>query len=67
MKDLGVTSQKLDQLVKLAAAAMKVRSDAKKQDDVLDDFKVDFKRESELRELAKKAREYYLVANTTKN
>ena len=66
MKDIPATTKKVHELVKLAAATMKVRSDAKKQDDELDDFKVDFKRESELRELAKKAREYYLVASTTK-
>jgi hypothetical protein len=54
----------IDHLVKLAAATLRVRHDAKNRQNLLDDFKVDFKRESELRELASKARDNYLVTST---
>lgn len=54
-------SSVLDQLVKFAAAALVTRADAKKQADQLDDFKVDFKREDALKELAKEARRAYLT------
>jgi hypothetical protein len=65
LKD-GTTTGIIDNLVKVAVATLKVRRDGKLQEKVLDDFKVDFKRESELRELARKAREHYLVTNALK-
>ncbi len=58
---------KVDHLVKLAAATLRVRHDSKSQHTVPDDFKVDFKRESELKELAGKAREHYLVTSTVQS
>ena len=67
LKKVKATEASIDNLVKLAAATLKVRHDSKKQEVVLDDFKVDFKREGELRELAKKAREHYLVASAMKS
>jgi hypothetical protein len=57
-KKLGKT---VDQLVKFAAAALVTRADAKKQSGELDDFKVDFKREDALKDLAKDARKSYLT------
>lgn len=67
LKKTKAIEASIDNLVKLAAATLKVRHDSKKQEGVLDDFKVDFKREGELKELAKKAREHYLVASAMKS
>lgn len=65
MNDFEGTKGSIDKLVKFAAATLKVRHDKKKKAQQLDDFKVDFKRESELLELGDKAREHYLVLTTT--
>lgn len=54
----------IDILVKNAAAALNVRHDEIKQAGEFDDFKVDFKREGALRELAKSARKHYLYFKT---
>lgn len=64
MSDIDSVHATVDQLVKVAAATLKVRHDSKNQQNAVDDFKVDFKRESELKELARKARDHYLVAST---
>jgi hypothetical protein len=55
---------KLDLLVKNAAGTLTVRHDGFQQKEEFDDFKVAFKRESALKELANSAREKYLYFKT---
>lgn len=54
------TTGSIDLLVKHAVAALTVRHDSFAESEEHDDFKVDFKNETKLRELAKSARERYV-------
>jgi hypothetical protein len=54
----------LERLARFAAAVLKNRADEKKQKEEYDDFKVEFKRETALRELGKAAREKYITYTT---
>ena len=58
------TEETIDRLVKFAAATLKTRCDERKRSGDKDDFKVDFKRENALRDLAGKARDSYLTYAT---
>jgi hypothetical protein len=58
------TQATLDHLVRFAAAAMKTRQEELKTKNEMDDFKVEFKRESALRELASTARKTYVTYRT---
>lgn len=61
MKKLPVLEAHLDKLAKFAAATLVGREDARRQKQLDDDYKVDFKRESALKEMASEARKSYLT------
>jgi hypothetical protein len=54
----------LERLARFAAAVLKNRADEKKQNGEYDDFKVEFKRETALRELGKATRAKYITYTT---
>jgi hypothetical protein len=54
----------IDRLVRFAAATLKTRRDDKEREGEQDDFKVDFKREAALKELAARARNTYVTYET---
>lgn len=62
--DRNTLEKLLDELVRHAAGTLTIRSDNKKQHEDFDDFKVDFKRESALKELGTDARAKYLYHKT---
>jgi hypothetical protein len=66
LRSRGLSST-LDRLVKFAAAAMKTRQEELDVQGDPDDFKVDFKRESALKELASTARKTYVTYKTVEN
>lgn len=64
LRDTAALDAKLDGVVRFSAAVLGVRADQKSREHELDDFKVDFKRESTLRDLARGARDHYLTYRT---
>lgn len=60
----ATTATTIDLLVRFAAAAMKTRQEELAAKNEVDDFKVEFKRESSLRELASIARKTYVTYRT---
>lgn len=67
LADQAAVTKSLDRLVKFAAATLKTRKDEKDRTDAADDFRVDFKREDALRELAGRARNTYLTYATVES
>ena len=57
-------SKTIDRLVRFAAATLQTRRDEKERSRGVDDFKVDFKREAALLELASSARNTYITYKT---
>ncbi len=58
------TTEAVDVLVKHVVAALRVRQDSFAESEEHDDFKVEFKNEAKLRDLAKSARERYVYYRT---
>jgi len=67
LADSVAVTASLGRLVKFAAATLKTRKDEKGRAGETDDFKVDFKREAALRELAGRARNTYLTYATVES
>ncbi len=62
LRDIAATDDLLDKLVRHVAGTLRQRSDEKRAQDEFDDFKVDFKNETVLKALRKRARDQYVYA-----
>lgn len=67
LRDGSTLTRTIDTMARYATATLKIRCDKLKQEEKADDFKVDFKREESLRDLARLARDTFLVAQEVKD
>ena len=64
LKKRATTTEAIDRLIKHAVGELKVRHERCGAEERYDDFKVDFKNEARLRELAQEARKRYIYFQT---